>query len=127
MRYVSAVVTGLCLALASSARAQPLSLLEGLEIVTSEGYDVRIAEARHESAVLTEDVAKSPMRPQANAYADHTWLKNRPEAIFGGGATPLSEDHYLRYGVTVSQTLTDFGRTGAGADSARVVKVTCSP
>lgn len=105
--------------MASPVCAQSLTLLEGLEVVTSQGYDVRIAEAHRESAALAVNLTESRMRPQANAYADHTWLKNRPEAIFGAGTSPLSEDHFLRYGVTVSQTITDFGRTAAGVDSAR--------
>ena len=105
--------------LASTAQAQPLTVLEGLKTVSSRGYDVRIAEAYREAAEQVEGVAKSRMRPQINAYADYTWLKNRPEAIFGSGSSPLSEDHFLRYGITVRQSITDFGRTRAGIDSAR--------
>ena len=105
--------------LTSAARGQPLTVLEGLETVTSKGYDVRIAEAYRDAAGEEEGIARSGMRPQINAYADYTWLKNRPEAIFGGGTSPLSEDRFLRYGVSVRQSITDFGRTRAGIDSAR--------
>jgi outer membrane protein TolC len=105
--------------LTSTARGQPLTVLEGLETVASKGYDVRIAEAYREAAAHSEGIARSGMRPQVNASADYTWLKNRPEAIFGGGSSPLSEDRYLRYGVSLRQSLTDFGRTRARVDSAR--------
>ncbi len=105
--------------LTTAAEVQPLTVFEGLETVVSRGYDVRIAEAYQEAAAQAETVVKSGMRPRINAYADYTWLENRPEAIFGGGSSPLSEDHFLRYGLTVRQSITDFGRTRAGLDSAR--------
>ena len=107
------------LALTPPCTAESLTITEGLEVVTSSGYDVRIAKARRASAAEGEELARSSRRPQAKMYADQTWLENRPEAIFGSGSSPLSEDHFLRYGLTVHQTITDFGRTRAGVDSAR--------
>ncbi|UCF89193.1 MAG: TolC family protein, partial [bacterium] len=90
-----------------------------LSIITSRGYEMRIAKAREAAASRGEDQSRARLRPQVSAYADHTWLENRPEAIFGAGTSPLSEDKFLRYGVTVRQLITDFGRTGSGIEAAK--------
>jgi outer membrane protein TolC len=107
------------LLLPSAAQARPLTLAEGLSVVTAHGYDMRIARARESSAQWAGSGAAARLKPQVSAYADQTWLQNRPEAVFGGGTSPLSEDHMLRYGITVRQLVTDFGKTRAGAEAAR--------
>jgi len=101
------------------ARAGAVTLQEGLAAITSQGYEMRIAMARESAATSSRDQAMARLRPQVNAYADHTWLQNQPEAIFGGGTSPLGDDRFLRYGVTVRQLITDFGRTGSGIEAAR--------
>jgi outer membrane protein TolC len=103
----------------TGVRAETVTIQEGLSIVTSQGYEMRIARAREAAAAEGADQARAHWRPQVNAYADHTWLQNQPEAIFGGGTSPLSDDSFLRYGVTVKQLITDFGRTGSGIKAAR--------
>ncbi len=105
--------------LPSAAQARPLTLAEGLSVVTAHGYDMRIARARESSAQWAGSGAAARLKPQVSAYADQTWLQNRPEAVFGGGTSPLSEDHMLRYGITVRQLVTDFGKTRASAEAAR--------
>jgi len=109
---------GLSLSL-SVAHADPLTVQEGLSVTTSQGYDMRIAMAREAAAARSEDQALARIRPQVNAYADHTWLQYQPEAIFPGGTAPLGDDSFLRYGVTVRQLITDFGRTRSGIEAAR--------
>ncbi len=95
-----------------------MTLQEGLSIITAQGYEMRIAMAREAATSRGQDQASARLRPQINAYADHTWLKDKPEAIFGGGTSPLSDDSFLRYGVTVRQLITDFGRSRAGIEAA---------
>ena len=107
----------LCLSL-NLAHADTVTLQEGLSVITSQGYEMRIAMAREAAAVKSQDQARALNRPQVTAYADHTWLQNKPEAVFGGGTSPLSDDSFLRYGVTVKQLITDFGRTRAGIEAA---------
>ncbi len=106
-------------ALTPGVRADMLTLPEGLSIVGDQGYDVRIAQARESAAARSEDLARASRRPQVTAYADQTWLENRPEAVFGTNISPLSEDEFLRYGVTARQLITDFGRTGSNVRAAR--------
>ncbi|MDF1535154.1 MAG: TolC family protein [bacterium] len=100
-------------------QAQTLTIADGLGVIASRGYDMRIARARQSSAEWAGTGAAARLKPQVSAYADQTWLENRPEAVFGGGTSPLSEDQTLRYGVTVRQLITDFGKTRAGVEAAR--------
>lgn len=109
----------LLFALTPGVRAETVTIQEGLSIITTQGYEMKIARAREEAAARGEDQARARRWPQVNAYADHTWLQHQPEAIFSAGTSPMSDDNFLRYGVTVNQLITDFGRTGSGIDAAR--------
>ena len=99
--------------------AQTLTLNEGLAVVTSRGYDTRIANARESAAQWAGSRAAARLKPKVSAHVDQTWLQNRPEAVFGGGTSPLSEDHMLRYGITIRQLVTDFGKTRSGVEAAQ--------
>ena len=105
---------GLC-----PAHADTVTLQEGLDVVASRGYDMRIAMSREEAAAKGLELASARHRPQINAYADYTWLQYQPEGIFGAGTAPLGDDSFLRYGVTVKQLITDFGRTRSNIDAAQ--------
>ena len=109
----------LIFALTPGVEADDLTLQEGLSVITSRGYQMRIAKAREAAAERGQDQASARLRPQVTAYADQTWLQNRPEAVFGAGTSPLSEDKFLRYGITVKQLITDFGQTGSGIEAAK--------
>lgn len=100
------------------AQADTLTLKDGLSFISAEGYDLRIARAREAAAVRSRDRARSHLKPQVSAYTDHTWLQNKPEAVFGGGTSPLGDDSFLRYGITVRQLITDFGQTRSGIEAA---------
>lgn len=101
------------------AQADTLTLQEGLSLISTKGYDLRIARAREAAAAKSFDLASAHKKPQVSAYADHTWLQNQPEAVFGGGTSPLGDDSFLRYGITVKQLVTDFGQTRSGIEAAR--------
>ena len=106
-------------ALTPGVKAGTVTLPEGLEVVASQGYEVKIAMSRAKAAAKGLELASAPHRPQVNAYADYTWLQHQPEAVLGGGTAPLSDDSFLRYGLTVKQLITDFGRTRSSIDAAR--------
>ena len=61
-------------ALTPEVEAGTLTLQEGLSVITSQGYEMRIARAREAAAAKGQDLALAHLRPQVNAYADHTWL-----------------------------------------------------
>ena len=109
----------LLFALTPDIKADTVTIQEGLSVITSQGYEMRIARAREAAAAQAQDQTLARFKPQVKAYADHTWLQYQPEAIFGAGTSPLSEDRFLRYGVTVKQLITDFGRTGSSIEAAR--------
>jgi hypothetical protein len=75
----------LLFALTPGVKADTVTLQEGLSVITSQGYEMRIAMARETAAARGQDKAQARLRPQVNVYADHTWLQNQPEAIFGAG------------------------------------------
>ncbi|MDF1525086.1 MAG: TolC family protein [bacterium] len=101
------------------AHAETLTLQEGLHLVTTQGYEMRMAVATEEAAGKGEDLARSRWLPHVNAYADQTWLQYQPESIFGAGTVPLGDESFMRYGVTVNQLVTDFGQTGSDIKAAR--------
>jgi outer membrane protein len=109
----------LLFALTPGVRAETVTLQEGLDLITTQGYEMRMALATEAAASKGEKLARSRRLPHVNAYADHTWLQYQPEAIFGGGTSPLGDDSFLRYGVTVNQLITDFGQTGSSIEAAR--------
>jgi outer membrane protein TolC len=102
-----------------TGHAEVLAIEEGLGVVASRGYDMRIARAKQSSAEWSGRAAAARLKPQVSVYADHTWLENRPEAVFGAGTSPMSEDRFLRYGVTIRQLVTDFGKTRSGVEAAQ--------
>jgi len=101
------------------AYADTVTLQEGLSVITTQGYEMRMAMATEEAAAKGEELARSRWLPHVNAYADHTWLQYQPEAIFVVGTAPIGNESFLRYGVTVNQLITDFGQTGSGIEEAR--------
>jgi len=101
------------------AYADTLTIQEGLSVITSQGYEMRIARALEAAGGRGEDQARSRWLPHVNAYANHTWLQYQPEAIFVVGTAPIGNESFLRYGVTVNQLITDFGQTGSGIEEAR--------
>jgi len=117
--YICIFVLILLFALTPGVRAETVTLQEGLSVITTQGYEMRMAMATEEAAAKGEEFARSRWLPHVNAYADHTWLQYQPEAIFGGGTSPLGDESFLRYGVTVNQLITDFGQTGSGIEAAR--------
>jgi len=109
----------LLFALTPGVRADAVTLQEGLSVITSQGYEMRMAFAREAAAARGEDVSRSRWLPQINSFVDHTWLQDQPEVVFSAGTSPISDDSFLRYGVTVNQLITDFGQTKSSIGAAR--------
>ncbi len=117
------IVAFLLVLLAAVSAAKPcraLTLQEGLAIIASEGWEVKIAEMREEAAEQTVSLSRSKLLPEVDIYADHTWLAYQPEANFGIGAqAPIADKASLSYGFFVRQLIYDFGKTGSSVDAAR--------
>jgi len=126
VRFSTSLILGVVLsllvpifALTPGLGADVLTIPEGLAIINKQGYDVKVALSRELAAARAENMAHAHQLPQITAYADQTWLRYRPEAVFGPNISPLGENEFSRYGVTARQLITDFGRTGSSVKAAR--------
>ncbi|NOZ69977.1 MAG: TolC family protein [Deferribacteres bacterium] len=96
-----------------------LTLEEGLKIVTERGRDINISRAEEDAAREGVGLARSPLLPRVDLYANQTWLRYQPEAIFGPASVPVAEKDSLSYGFRVHQLVYDFGRTYAMLRASR--------
>ncbi|TNF48238.1 TolC family protein, partial [bacterium] len=116
-------ITFLLVVLSVGAVGKPghaLTLQEGLAIIASEGWEVKIAEMKEEAADQDVALSRSKLFPEVDVYADHTWLAYQPAANFGVGAeAPIADKSSLSYGFMVRQLIYDFGKTGSSVDAAR--------
>lgn len=99
--------------------AYPLTLEEGLKIVSESGRDVEIARSDEEAGRGVVSLARSPWLPSVDIYGRETWLRYQPEAKTPFGAFPMSQDKFLTYGVSATQILYDFGKTSSAIDAAK--------
>ncbi len=112
------VITAL---LAPPSRAAAITLGEGLAIVAQQGRDVRISEAEEDVVRAGVRLARSPLLPRVDLYARRTWLRYRPEALFGlFEPVPISEKDFLSYGFRINQLLYDFGASYALLRASRL-------
>ncbi|HEB74739.1 MAG TPA: TolC family protein [Nitrospirae bacterium] len=112
------VITAL---LALPSRAAAITLGEGLAIVAQQGRDVRISEAEEDVVRAGVRLARSPLLPRVDLYARRTWLRYRPEALFGlFEPVPISEKDFLSYGFRINQLLYDFGASYALLRASRL-------
>ena len=102
----------------SASQAGELTIQEGLATVTSEGWDVRISGSREAAARQALPMSRSARLPKVSLNAGYTALRYQPEAIFGAGTSFMADKNSLTYGISVSQLLYDFGRSGSAIASA---------
>lgn len=106
-------------ALAGPGTAHALSLIEGLAAVTASGWEVRIARSQADASRASVDAARSGRLPRVEAHASHTWLAEQPGALVGPSSVYTAEKQSLSYGVSATQILYDFGRTGSSVRAAQ--------
>ncbi len=117
LRVITVLLFAATLGIRESAA---LSLQEGLQIVTTEGWDVKIASQRESSVAAGVPLARARRLPRIDLFGSQTILSNQPEAISTlGGTFPLSERDFITYGFTANQTLYDFGRSGSSLKAAK--------
>lgn len=96
-----------------------LTLGEGLKIVSETGRDSKIARFDEDAARGNVWLARAPLLPQLNLYANQTWLQNQPAAKTPFGVMPTSYDKFYTYGLSATQLLFDFGKTFSSIDAAK--------
>jgi outer membrane protein TolC len=120
--FFKAILVSLILLLSIffTTHAYPISLIEGLKIVTSQSRDVKLSLAEEEATKENIPLAKSSWLPRIDLYSYHTILRYDPEATFGPfGPVQISERSFLTYGFRVQQLIYDFGRTSSLIEGAR--------
>lgn len=117
----TAIVTMTALLCAGPMAAEPLTLGEGLKIVTEKGRLVRIAAQDEEIAKDNALLARAALLPRVNASLNQTFLAHQPQAIFGNTTVPLSQQNFLAYSINVQQTLYDFKRTASRYSAGRIL------
>jgi outer membrane protein len=115
---LSAITVLLC---ADTTIAEPLTLGEGLKVVTEKGRLMRIAAQEEEIAKDNAMIARAGLFPRVNASLSQTFLAHQPQAIFGSTAVPVSEQNFLAYSINIQQTLYDFKRTALRYAASRTV------
>ncbi|MBF0458718.1 MAG: TolC family protein [Nitrospirae bacterium] len=110
-----------------SPQGAVFTIAEGLAIATTESRVMNIADQNINITEKETDVAMSILLPSINAEISQGFLSNKPTAIFGAMSVPMANRNSLSYGVSLKQTLYDFGantsRYKASLESLEAAKV----
>lgn len=105
-----------------------LTLKEGLEVVTSTNRDVLISQIEENAAQYQLLKAQSQYFPKVDAYGDYTARAYQPKgnynlAVMGLGSghmqLPMQDKDFYVYGLSLNQTIYDFGRTTHSVNAAK--------
>ena len=99
----------------------PLTLQEGLKIVTEESRVVKIARLAEDMAGSDVKMARSAMLPTISAQATHTDLSNTPTSLLMGMEVETASAHYYAYSVSIQQILFDFRGSLSRYDASRMM------
>lgn len=108
----------------SPVMAQPLTLSDGLRIVTEENHIIRIKQREEKSAHADTLVARSKLLPALNATYGQTSLKNQPGIRADNDIAWSSEKNFYTYQLAIQQIIYDFGGTTSLYKSAKLLEDT---
>ncbi len=97
--------------LCSPAFAEPLSLSDGLKIVTAENRLVRIREQEERTFEADTLVARARLLPNVYGSAGQTYLNHPPTVRLNNVAVHTAQENYYSYSAAVQQLLFDFKGT----------------
>jgi outer membrane protein len=115
------IIICLCANPASAQYQSPLTLQEGLKIVTEESRIVKIARLAEDMAGFDVKMARSALLPTISASASHTNLSNQPTAIIMGMEAETASSHYYAYSISIQQILFDFRGSLSRYDASRMM------
>ena len=108
------------------ARSEPLTLADGLKIVTQENRLVKIRQQEekisHEDAVI----ARSKLLPSVNASWGQSAFEHEIAVRVGSQVIPSAEASFYTYQLAIQQILYDFGGVNALYQSAKQTEETKS-
>lgn len=124
VRYTLLLLAVFLLSWTNSATAQnqlPLTLQDGLKIVTEESRVVKIAGMGEDMAVSDMKMARAGLLPSINASASHMSLAYQPAMITSGQTVSTSNTPYYAYSISIQQILFDFRGSLSRYDASRML------
>ncbi len=106
------------------ARSEPLTLLDGLKIVTAENRVIRIKQQEEKMSHEDTVIARSKLLPSVNTSYAQTFLENQPGLRAGSLVAQTSEKSFYTYQLVIQQILYDFGGVSSLYKSARLMEDT---
>jgi outer membrane protein len=114
MRFLVLLLTPVLLAaLSTVARAEVLTLGQGLKLATTNSRLIRISEREEDMTKEDALISRAKLLPEVNAFASLTSFARQPGAVFGSLSAPTSERSFPAYTLTVEQTLYDFQKNAS--------------
>jgi outer membrane protein TolC len=99
----------------------PLTLQEGLKIVTEESRVVKIARLAEHMAGSDVKIARSAMLPTISAHATYTDMSNTPTSVMSNMEVETATAHYSAYSISIQQILFDFRGSLSRYDASRMM------
>ena len=106
------------------ARSEPLTLPDGLKIVTEENRVVRIKQQEEKMSHADTVIARSRPPPSVNTSYGQTFLENQPGLRAGSLVAQTSEKSFYAYQFVIQQILYDFGGVSSLYKSAQLIEDT---
>ena len=106
---------------ATAQNQLPLTLQDGLKIVTEESRVVKIARSGEDMAVSDMKMARAGLFPSINASASHTSLAYQPSMVALGQTVNTSDTQYYAYSISIQQILFDFRGSLSRYDASRML------
>jgi outer membrane protein len=113
-----------CLMLPPLVRADSLTLLDGLKLVTEESRVVRIRQQEERMSQADTAVARSRLLPSVDLSYGQTALEHQPGVIVEGLSAPTAERSFYTYQVAIRQIVYDFGGTSSLYNAAKLTEET---
>ena len=91
------------------ARAEKLTLPEGIKIVTEENGLIKIKQQEESISEADTLIARSGLLPHADAKYGQVHTEMQPGVVIGNQSAPTAERSFYTYSLAIQQLLYDFG------------------
>ena len=122
--FAFAILSVILSLMPTPASPAPLTLLDGLRIVTEENRIVRIKQQEEKISHADTLVARSRLLPSVNASYGQTFLENQPGLHAGPLVAQTGERSFYTYQLVIQQILYDFGGVSSLYQSAKLMEDT---
>jgi outer membrane protein TolC len=118
---VFALINVMGTACPAMAQNLPLTLQEGLRIVTEDSRVVKIARLSEAMAESDMKIARAALLPTISASASHTSLAHTPTSVLNGAEVETAVADYYAYSISIQQILFDFRGNLSRYDASRMM------